>query len=207
MIVYVARHGETDWNRAGRYQGQRESDLTPVGRLQAAALARALAARPIDAIVSSPLRRCTQTAAELSRLCDLPVRCDDRLSEIAHGTWEGRLREEIEQEDASRYAAWRLQPDTVSFPGGESLRAVLERWRAFADSLTGNAVAVYTHDVLVRLAILDASQRGPERLWEPRVLNGAYAHFEVESGIWHLVHECVDAHLEGLLIEPSAQAL
>lgn len=208
MIVYVARHGETDWNRAGRYQGQRESNLTDLGRAQASALGATLAERPISRIISSPLRRCTETADAVARLHAIPVETDPRLLEIAHGTWEGRLREEIAQSDAATMQRWRTAPDTVKFDGGESLAAVLERWQAFVKALHGkNEVVLVTHDVLVRIAILHATNRPLSRFWEPRVVNGGYARFTVESGVWRLTGECVDQHLDGLLVDPMQQAL
>jgi broad specificity phosphatase PhoE len=208
VIVYVARHGETDWNLAGRYQGQRESDLTERGRRQARALATALSGGRIEAVYSSPLRRCRQSAADMAAAYSLPVRTDGRLIEIAHGVWEGRLRETIERDDADRYALWRNRPDEVVFPAGESLLQVRERWRAFAAEVEGyDEAAVVTHDVLVRLAILDATGRGAERLWEPRVINGGYARFEVRDGRWTLLDECKDGHLNGLLVDVTGQAL
>ncbi|HVA28953.1 MAG TPA: histidine phosphatase family protein [Candidatus Baltobacteraceae bacterium] len=208
MILYVARHGETTWNREGRYQGQRESQLTDTGREQALALAGALRERPLSAIYSSPLARCRDTARALADACAIEPTLDERLIEIGHGTWEGRLREDVERDDPERFAQWRLHPDRVAFPGGETLGAVLERWRAFVASLVGaGEIAVVTHDVLVRLAILDASGRGSQRLWEPRVVNGGFARLELHDGRLALLDECIDSHLAGILVDTSRQAL
>lgn len=208
MILYVARHGETDWNREGRYQGQRESHLTATGRAQADALADALAHASLEEIATSPLARCRDTAAPLAQRTGVALTVDDRLLEIAHGTWEGRLREEIERDDAATMRDWRERPDRVRFLGGESLADVRERWRAFAGALTGkNVVAVVTHDVLVRVALLDATNRPLSRLWEPRVVNGGYARLALDDGRWSVLDECVDAHLGGLLVDTASQAL
>jgi probable phosphoglycerate mutase len=208
MNVYVARHGETDWNREGRYQGQCESHLTATGRAQADALAEALSVCGIERIVSSPLARCRDTASPLALVTGCAVEVDARLIEIAHGDWEGRLREEIERDDAARMRAWREEPDTVHFSGGESLEQVMERWHAFARGIDGNTdVAVITHDVLVRLALLDATNRPLSRFWEPRVVNGGYARFTIENGEWRVLDECVDAHLGDLLVDTERQAL
>lgn len=208
MRLYAARHGETDWNYEGRYQGQRESTLTPLGRRQAQALGGALAECNAARIVASPLRRCVETARALAVRLGVRVETDARLLEIAHGTWEGRLREEIERIDGERMRAWREAPDTVTFEGGESLADVERRWRAFADSLTGhNDVVVVTHDVLVRLAILGATHRNSALLWQPHVRNGGYAVFERAPAGWDLVEECHDAHLDGLLADANRQAL
>lgn len=208
MIVYVARHGETDWNRAARYQGRRESNLTPTGLQQAAALADALAGLGIDRIVSSPLRRCVGTAWPLSQRVRIGIETDPRLVEIAHGDWEGRLRDDIAREDPDLFSRWQTNPGQVTFRDGESLADVTRRWRAFAGALAGkNGVAVLTHDVLVRVALLDATGRGFEDFWVPRVVNGGYARFQVDNGTWTLLDECVDDHLAGLLVDAGTQAL
>lgn len=207
-MLYVARHGETDWNREGRYQGQRESDLTATGIAQADALAHSLYGVPLERIVSSPLRRCTATAWPLARRRRLPVESDLRLIEIAHGTWEGRLRGAIEREDGPRLARWRSQPQEVAFPGGESLAQVRSRWRAFVTSLdTRVHTLLVTHDVLVRIAILDATGRELEDFWKARVVNGGFASLAYGNGSWNLVEECVDAHLVGMLVDTANQAL
>lgn len=208
MIVYVARHGETDWNVAGRYQGRRESSLTRLGRAQAHALAQALAACDLRRVCSSPLRRCIDTAEAVGQAHSLPVETDARLLEIAHGTWEGQLRATLERDDAETMRRWRERPDTVTFDGGESLADVAVRWREFAASLTGNNDAVVvTHDVLVRIALLTATGSPLAMLWEPRVVNGGYARFAVEGGAWSVLDECCDAHLGALLVDPNTQAL
>ncbi len=208
LIVLVARHGETDWNRAGRYQGQRESNLTETGRAQAEALGSALAPHSVARVIASPLRRCVETAEAIARIHGVTVERDARLLEIAHGSWEGRLRDEIERSDPGTMRRWREEPDTVHFDGGESLADVLARWQAFAQGFDGkNEVVLVTHDVLVRLAILHATQRPLTRLWEPRVVNGGYARFAVQNGSWRLENECVDDHLAGLLVDPLQQAL
>lgn len=208
MRLYVARHGETDWNYEGRYQGQRESVLTGLGRQQAQALADALVQCGAARVIASPLQRCVDTARPVADRLHTQVETDARLLEIAHGTWEGRLREEIERAEGERMRAWREAPDTVTFAGGESLADVDRRWRAFADSLTGeNDVVVVTHDVLVRLAILAATGRRAADLWQPRVRNGGYAVFVKAPPAWRLVEECHDAHLDGLLADTNRQAL
>jgi phosphoserine phosphatase len=208
VILYVARHGETTWNSEGRYQGQRESALTETGERQAQALAGALRERPLHAVYASPLIRCRDSAQPLADARGLELTIDPRLIEIAHGTWEGRLRRAIEQDDAQRFAQWRLQPDLVAFPGGETLSAVLSRWQTFVATLPREGeVAIVTHDVLVRLALLDASQRSLRRLWEPRVVNGGYARLELGNNGLIVLEECVEAHLAGILVDTTQQAL
>lgn len=207
-IVRVARHGESTWNRLGRYQGRRDADLSPLGRIQAQALAGALSGAGIARIVSSPLQRCTLTAQPLADLTGVPVETDHRLIEIAHGSWEGRYREDIERDDASLYRLWREHPERVAFEYGETLDDVLDRWRSFAASFDASCDALLvTHDVVVRLAILDFTGRPAAQLWQPRVVNGGYAEFEVADGSWRLLRECVEDHLAGHATDPDGQAL
>ena len=204
----MVRHGETEWNRRGRYQGRLESSLTRLGMRQANAVAESLAACGIARVVSSPLTRCRETARAIEARTGAAATVDPRLIEIGHGSWEGRLRREVERNDAERLRAWRAKPETVEFPSGESLAAVARRWCAFAADIDGTgALAVVTHDVIVRVAILWAGDRSLSALWQPRVSNGGYAILRVEPDSRQLLEECRDAHLTGLVADASRQAL
>jgi phosphoserine phosphatase len=206
-LIYVIRHGETDWNREGRYQGQRESSLTDIGAAQARAVAGALAKEHVTRVIASPLERCLETARPIAQVFGVALDTDRDLIEIAHGSWEGRLRTEIERDDAATMRLWREHPQLVQFAGGESLHDVAHRWREFTQRLGDtDDVAIVTHDVIVRLAILAATERPLAELWQPRVVNGGYARFR-GGGSWALLDTCVDAHLGGLAVDTTAQAL
>ena len=208
MRVYVARHGETTWNLAGRYQGRRESALTALGMQQAFALAEAMVAHEVGRVVASPLLRCTATAKPSAERLNLRLETDDRLLEIAHGTWEGRLRDEIAANDSARYHDWRENPQRVAFEGGETPQQVRDRWRAFALALHPHTpTLVVTHDAVVRVALLDGLGRELQAFWEMLVENGAYAVFEVDGERWTLIEERVDAHLAGIRTATGGQAL
>jgi broad specificity phosphatase PhoE len=210
MRVYVARHGETTWNLAGRYQGRRESGLTALGVRQGFALADAFAAMNarIERVIASPLLRCSATATFVAERLNLRLETDDRLLEIAHGTWEGRLREEIAAADPARFRAWKERPAEVGFEGGETLANVESRWRDFAATFAAHGPAlVVTHDAVVRVAILVAQGRGLDDLWNVHVENAAFAEFAVSAGQWTLVNENVNDHLTGLHAALGQQAL
>jgi phosphoserine phosphatase len=210
MRAYVARHGETTWNLAGRYQGRRESGLTGLGMQQGLALAAAMTTidAPPHRIISSPLLRCTATAQFSAERLNLAVATDDRLLEIAHGTWEGRLRDEIAGDDATRYRLWREQPSAVAFEGGETLAQVHARWHAFAaDFVADVPTLVVTHDVVVRVAILEAQNRTLDDLWNVHVENAAFAVFDVYDGRWTLLEEQMNTHLTTLHATTATQAL
>ena len=144
MRILLARHGETPWNAEGRYQGQIDIPLSPIGEAQAQALGARLASVDITRAVASPLSR-AQLTAQLALGADRAgmLQTEPDLQEIAHGEWEGLLASEINEKDPSRLKAWREEPDTVLMPGGESLRLVLERsWRGLARAAEGLGDAV-----------------------------------------------------------------
>lgn len=208
--VYVARHGETTWNLAGRYQGRRESGLTGLGMRQGMALAQAFTRQEprIERIIASPLVRCAATAQFVAERLNLPLETDVRLIEIAHGTWEGRLRDEIAANDPETFRAWKERPADVSFDGGETVADVRDRWRDFASTLaTDVPTLVVTHDAVVRIALLEAACMPLDDLWNVAVENAAYAMFSVNDGEWTISEACVNAHLAGLRADTEAQAL
>nr|WP_300337538.1 histidine phosphatase family protein [Actinomyces sp.] len=105
------RHGLTDYNVAGRVQGQVDICLNETGLAQARAAAPALAVLSPSRIVSSPLERARSTAACLAALTGLPVESDEALVERGFGQWEGLAREEIQARWPDQYARWRAGQD------------------------------------------------------------------------------------------------
>lgn len=210
MKLYIARHAETTWNLAGRYQGRRESALSARGIQQGFALADAFARTtpPPARIIASPMQRTRATATFVAERLNVPLETDDALIEIAHGTWEGRLRDEIAANDPARYATWRERPADVAFEDGESLRDVSTRWQRFRNVLTVDVpTLLVTHDAIVRAALLDIERRPLGDFWSIRVENAAYAIVEVEGDTWKLVEESVSTHLAGGRAETGTQAL
>ncbi len=210
MRLYIVRHGETTWNLAGRYQGRRESALSARGMQQGQLLADAIARiePPVVTIISSPMHRTRATAAFVADRLNVPLRTDDAIIEIAHGTWEGRLRDEIATNDPERYHLWRREPAAVAFENGESLLDVCARWRRFRATFSVEApTLLVTHDAVVRVALLDITQRPLEDFWTIRVENAAYAVVEAHGSTWTLLEENANGHLANLRAATETQAL
>ena len=209
MIALLTRHGETTWNLEGRYQGRKESALSALGLRQAFALAEAMShVRPhVKRIVSSPLLRCTATAQIVAERLDLRVETDDRLIEIGHGAWEGKLREEIVRDDPRGWHLWKNEPTKITFSEGDSILAVAERWRAFIAEPLLVPTLIVTHDAVARAAILIAQGRSLDELWDVEMENAAYARFKPLPDGWHLEEPLVNAHLAGLRADVASQAL
>jgi probable phosphoglycerate mutase len=171
MRILLARHGETPWNAEGRYQGQIDIPLSPVGESQATALGKRLQDVQITRAVASPLSRARRTA-ELalgeSRVPMLTFEPD--LQEIAHGEWEGLLASEIHEKDPARLSAWREEPDTVLMPGGESLRQVLDRsWQGLSRASEGlgdaDTLLIVAHDAVNRVILCRILGLPIAKLW------------------------------------------
>jgi len=156
--IYVVRHGETEWNAAGRRQGRSDSPLTLRGRAQAVAVARAL--RPLLADVEcvtvecSPLGRASVTARILCRELGLPEHVLVRaplLAEVDHGAWEGLTAEEIEQRFPGMREARARDKWSFPLPGGESYAdAFLRAQRWLGARRPGETVVAVTHEMLSR---------------------------------------------------------
>lgn len=132
--LVLLRHGQTEWNAGSRMQGQIDTDLTELGRSQAAAAAEVLAKRQPLAIVSSDLRRALDTATALGDRAGVPVRVDQRLRETHLGDWQGLTHIEVDERAPGARLAWR--DDARWAPhGGESRVDVAARSVPLLDEL------------------------------------------------------------------------
>ncbi len=172
MRVLLARHGETPWNAEGRYQGQEDIPLSPVGEAQARALGQRLRDADITRAVASPLARARLTAELALDGRAGMLETDPGLMEIGHGDWEGLLASEIHARDPERLQAWREAPETVQMPGegGESLQQVFDRaWpalqRAGEGLGTDDTLLVVAHDAVNRVILCHLLGIPFNRLW------------------------------------------
>ena len=127
--LWLVRHGETNWNLEGRYQGTTDIPLNAKGRSQAKALGQVLAANgvPFQAVFSSPLSRARETAGIIARCLDLPVFVDKRLEEINLGEWEGELFIDIREKFPEIVGERLTNAANTRTPGGESAVEVARR--------------------------------------------------------------------------------
>jgi len=116
--IFLVRHGETDWNREGRFQGRRDIPLNDLGRGQARSAAGALLRASVDRVVSSPLSRAAGTAEAAASLLGLGIETHPGLIEIDHGLWEGHTAGEVEGLWPGMLSLWHSRPEEVTMPGG-----------------------------------------------------------------------------------------
>ncbi len=157
MTIFLVRHGETEWNRARRYQGWSDSPLTPEGCAQAEAIGRRLGTLPEAAgaaIVASPLGRARRTAEIIAQSLGrrAPIRFDDRLREISIGSWDGLDRRDIVARAPGLFAGddgrWEWYFRT---PDGETYDCVAGRIAAWLAELGDEPVIAVSHGVVTRV--------------------------------------------------------
>jgi broad specificity phosphatase PhoE len=197
------RHGRTEWNAEGRFQGQLDPPLDERGRRQAAQAAPYVAAglKPDDTVVvSSDLVRATETARALGGPLGVEVRLDGRLREHGMGSWEGLTRAEVADRFPEQYADW-MAGRPVRGRGGEDPAAVADRaLEALADLPPAGTAVVVTHGgtagrLMERLLELGAEHR---RVFGP-LGNCAWSELTVQGSRWRLLrhNSSVLPHHEG----------
>ncbi|MGH8616493.1 MAG: histidine phosphatase family protein [Burkholderiales bacterium] len=147
--VIVVRHGETEWNREHRMQGQRDSSLSALGRVQARRLAERLKATPFHALYVSDLQRAIDTARAVVELAPVEPVVDPQLRERAFGIFEGLTAEDMKARYPDEYARFKTRDPDYAVPDGESARAFHQRVIAWYESMArrhpGETVVTVTH--------------------------------------------------------------
>lgn len=178
MRVFFVRHGETEWNLEGRFQGQSDIPLNARGWQQAERIAERLATEPLAAIFSSDLSRAASTAEVVARYHSIPVCRMPELREACFGAWEGKTYEEVAQTDPERAARWRSDPAVLVPPGGESTEQFASRLegamaRIRAETPDDATCAVVTHGGPIRNLLCLWLAVALSRYWQFRLDNGS----------------------------------
>jgi probable phosphoglycerate mutase len=167
--VLLLRHGRTEWNASGRFQGQQDSALDVIGRAQAAAAAVAVAPMQPDVLLTSDLSRALHTAAFVGDEAGLVPVADPRLREIHLGRWEGLTRAEARAQFPEEYASWQAGIDarrgdgeTYAEVGARAVACLAEALDALGP---GSLVAAVTHGGTARSAIGTLLALDPDTWW------------------------------------------
>ena len=156
--LILARHGETEWNSAFRFQGRTDVPLGERGLAQAELLALRLAKVPLDRIYSSPLARAHKTASVVAGMNENTgeVTAIEEFSEMSFGRWEGLRIDEVQEIYPVLYSSWRDDPSSTVPPGGESFSDLVSRvGRGLQEILSrdGDTLLVVCHGGTIRAAL------------------------------------------------------
>jgi broad specificity phosphatase PhoE len=165
--LILARHGETDWNLEGRYQGQADLPLNERGREEAKLLAERLRVEKIEAIYSSDLARAYETAKIIAEALGQEVKTLESLREVDTGVWTGLTLEEVEKRYPEHLREWRADPLKVKRLEGESYLELFERTKAAIKEIVEvhpeETALIVSHGGNIKCIVLDGLGVGAER--------------------------------------------
>lgn len=198
--LFIVRHGETDYNVEGRWQGVMETPLNARGRQQAALLAEHLASEPIGAIYSSPLARAFDTAQTVGYRLDVPVLRDERLRELELGIFQGMTSDELTVRHPDDFSQWRTGAMDYIVPGGESRQMTQDRaYAAFldiCDQTQAESALIVSHGGTLRLLLTKLF--GPDQYLSGPMPNTAITTLERWHDQWQIASLAHTAHLNKL---------
>lgn len=209
MLLYIIRHGQTQWNVEKRLQGRADTELDKDGIRLAKVTAEKMKDIPFDLALTSPLKRARNTAEIILAGRNVPIIEDERLMEISFGSWEGlscsKTNFEIPTEHFDDF--YQKPFEFVTAADGETIRQVCERLKGFYEELIAKkayqdkTILIATHGCAVR-ALLNNVYENKEDFWRGHVpMNCAVNIVEVTNGkarlleedkIYYSKEDCVD---------------
>jgi broad specificity phosphatase PhoE len=177
-MIFLVRHGQTEWNKALVFRGRKDVPLSAEGKIQAARTGKYLRGRSVSQIFTSPLTRALGTANAIAKESQCAATILEALTDVHFGDWEGKTLEWVKQNDPKNYFLYLYHPEEVVFPNGESLDSCCNRaFDAFYTELhsrfaehndEGDCVFV-THRVVLKLLLLRAMGLSSSSFWKLQV--------------------------------------
>ncbi|HUF06078.1 MAG TPA: histidine phosphatase family protein [Candidatus Binatia bacterium] len=205
--IVLVRHGVTDWNREGRFQGHQDPPLGEAGIREASLAAARIVAdarlRPAR-VVASSLARAFDTGRAIATAAGVDVDPEPRLMEIGQGEWEGRTHAELEVADADRYREWRRAAGIRQPPGGETIAAATRRVKSLLDEIESShawPLCLVSHGGTLRILAHVLLSLGGGRSRALDVDNASISVATRYAGGWRLERWNDTLHLLGL--EPT----
>lgn len=200
MRLFLVRHGETEWNREERFQGQRDIPLNETGLRQAALTAERFRGFPLEAVFASPLSRACVTGQRIfdAAQCENFV-LEPNFVEIGHGLWEGMTLREVARDYASPLEQWHASPERVTMPGGESLadvqRRALPALERTALRYDGDTLLA-THGAVIKTLICHFLGMPLSCFWRLKIPNCSISCVEFSDGLPQVALLSDVSHLE-----------
>ena len=175
--IVLIRHGETNWNREGRFQGQIDIPLNEKGKEQALKASKYLEEIKFTKAYSSSMKRPYETAKIILNKNNIEIEKIKGLVEISHGLWEGKLEEEIKRTWPEMLKNWHERPESITMPEGESIQQVSNRaissWNLICESQKENDITlVVAHDAVNKTLICHILGLSYSDIWMIKQGNG-----------------------------------
>lgn len=208
--VLLIRHGQTDWNMLGRWQGTLPVGLNDEGRVQAQRLASALAGRPIKTIISSDLPRALDTAKAIGEIAGIEPQIDLRWREFNLGVFQGLTHAEITTQFATEWAAYQADHWHYVIPNGESRTLLQNRihgaWLDALDGALGPEVAIVSHGGSLKMLLIKLFKEIVPDMEAVHLGNTSVTTLERTAQGWHLAEIASMTHLATMAAEGSGEA-
>ena len=214
--IILVRHGETNWNLEGRFQGQINIPLNKNGQSQALSAAKFLESVDIDKAFTSSMSRPRKTAEIILKShSGITLNEKEELIEIGHGLWEGKLEAEIKENWPDLLNRWQTKPETVQMPEGENLEEVWTRavqcWENICKDLDSQQTAlVVAHDAVNKTILCHILGLPPSDIWMIKQGNGGISIIDIPEDLSQLnIVVCLNltSHLGGILDKTATGAL
>ena len=175
--IILIRHGETNWNKEGRFQGQIDIPLNEKGKEQASKASQYLEEIEFTKAFSSSMKRPYETAKIILKNNNIQIEKIESLVEISHGLWEGKLEEEIKQTWPEMLKNWHEKPESVTMPEGESIKQVSDRaisaWNHICNSQQENdTTLLVAHDAVNKTLLCHILGLSYSDIWMIKQGNG-----------------------------------
>ncbi len=210
MRMVIARHGESEWNRIHRYQGQLDAPLSELGIQQANLLAERLRNEQFAAIYTSPLQRCSHTTEIIANFHPgTDIHNDPALMEIHHGEWQGKYADEVNAQYGEGLQEWRVHPMRSQMPGGESFSNVLKRSLEYKERMLvahpEETILVSTHDVVIKVLVADVLGMDMDNINRIWLTNGSISEIVYGEEMCYLATLSDASHLGDLAVKFGGQ--
>ena len=186
MRLILVRHGQTEWNAGGRYQGQSNVALSDAGRKQARFLAERFPVRQLDAIYTSDLDRAKETAECVGKRLGLTVCPEKAFRELSFGDWEGLTYQEISSRWPEEAEKLFTAPDELVIPHGETFRDLqkraLDKIYSLYEKHIDQTVAVFAHGAINKTILAGLMHIPLHYLWSLRQDNTAVNILRLDDG-------------------------
>jgi len=200
LKIYITRHGETQWNKEGRMQGWKNSDLTEKGVDNAIKLGKSLKHIDFDCIYCSPLGRATDTAKYIRGDKNKEIIIIESLKEMGFGAYEGMENEKVKElYTKQQYNFWN-KPHLYKNTDGERFEELIDRvdkvLKHIIKNATGENILIVTHTLVIKALYLIIKNRSLEDFWKPPFMyDTCLTILEVEGTKIEIILEADVSHL------------
>ncbi len=187
--IYLVRHAQSEFNEKGIFQGSLDSDLTPLGYVQARMVGVFFENKGIKRIISSPQRRALKTALTIGDILGMDVEVDERIKEISFGELEGKRFVDLLEEMGDVLRRWLKDPLNNPLPTQEPMEEFSKRISSFLEDISKSkedSVVVVAHGGTLHALICIATGLGLENMWNIHKDNASVSCLKYEDGKYQL---------------------